>query len=46
MSSAQPLQYGRYAYRRIIAMLHQAGWIVDVKRVERIWWAPGASPSL
>jgi len=31
------LQYGRYGYRRITAMLHQVGWIVNVKRVERIW---------
>ncbi len=30
-------QYSRYGYRRITAMLHQAGWIVNVKRVERIW---------
>lgn len=35
------LQYGRYGYRRITAMLHQAGWIVNVKRVERIWRREG-----
>ncbi|CAM3711957.1 transposase (fragment) [Agrobacterium tumefaciens str. B6] len=35
------LQYGRYGYRRITAMLHQAGWIVNVKRVERICWREG-----
>lgn len=35
--TALALQYGRYGYRRITAMLHQAGWIVNVKRVERIW---------
>jgi len=32
---------GRYGYRRITAMLHQAGWIVNVKRVERIWRREG-----
>ncbi len=33
------LQHGRYVYRRITAMLRQAGWIVNVKRkrVERTW---------
>jgi transposase InsO family protein len=30
-------QYGRYGYRRITAMLHGQGWVVNVKRVERIW---------
>ncbi|ULB10219.1 IS3 family transposase [Cereibacter azotoformans] len=30
-------QYGRYGYRRITAMLREAGWVVNVKRVERIW---------
>lgn len=35
------LQYGRYGYRRITAMLLQAGWIVNVKRVERIWRREG-----
>lgn len=34
--TALALQYGRYGYRRITAMLHQAGWIANVKRVERI----------
>ncbi len=33
---ALALQYGRYGYRRITAMLHRAGWVVNVKRVERI----------
>lgn len=33
--TALALQYGRYGYRRTTAMLHQAGWIVNVKRVER-----------
>ncbi|MGV1015308.1 MAG: IS3 family transposase [Methyloceanibacter sp.] len=34
-------QYGRYGYRRITAMLHAAGWTVNVKRVERIWRQEG-----
>jgi hypothetical protein len=28
-------QYGRYGYRRITALLREAGWAVNVKRVER-----------
>jgi putative transposase len=39
--TALALQYGRYGYRRITALLHQAGWIVNVKRVERIWRREG-----
>jgi putative transposase len=34
-------QYGRYGYRRITAMLREAGWAVNVKRVERIWRREG-----
>ncbi|WP_092691075.1 IS3 family transposase [Tranquillimonas rosea] len=34
-------QYGRYGYRRIAAMLRDAGWAVNVKRVERIWRREG-----
>lgn len=30
-------QYGRYGYRRITALLREAGWTVNKKRVERIW---------
>jgi hypothetical protein len=30
-------QYGRYGYRRIAAMLRDAGWVVNTKRIERIW---------
>ena len=30
-------EYGRYGYRRITALLHQEGWRVNHKRVERIW---------
>ena len=34
-------QYGRYGYRRITALLRDAGWAVNVKRVERIWRREG-----
>jgi transposase InsO family protein len=34
-------RYGRYGYRRIAAMLEAAGWVVNVKRVERIWRQEG-----
>ncbi|GLS46565.1 hypothetical protein GGR33_005117 [Methylobacterium brachythecii] len=30
------LQYGRYGYRRITALLRREGWTVNVKRVARI----------
>ena len=30
-------QYGRYGYRRITALLRREGWVVNHKRVERIW---------
>jgi len=30
-------QYGRYGYRRITGLLHEEGWNVNHKRVERIW---------
>ena len=33
--------YGRYGYRRITALLHQAGWSVNAKRVQRIWRREG-----
>ena len=29
-------QYGRYGYRRIAALLRDAGWLVNDKRVEGI----------
>ena len=35
------VQYGRYGYRRITAMLKQEGWQVNHKRVERIWRREG-----
>jgi len=34
-------QYGRYGYRKISAMLRDAGWVVNDKRVERIWRQEG-----
>jgi putative transposase len=34
-------QYGRYGYRRITALLRDAGWRVNKKRVERIWRREG-----
>ena len=33
--------YGRYGYRRITALLRQAGWRVNAKRVERLWRREG-----
>ena len=34
-------EYGRYGYRRILALLHWEGWRVNHKRVERIWREEG-----
>jgi putative transposase len=34
-------QYGRYGYRKIAALLRQAGWLVSDGRVERIWRREG-----
>ena len=34
-------QYGRYGYRRITAMLHEEGFAVNHKRVERLWRREG-----
>ena len=34
-------QYGRYGYRKIAALLRQAGWLVNDKRVQRIWRREG-----
>ena len=35
-------QYGRYGYRKIAELLRStAGWIVNDKRVERIWRREG-----
>jgi len=33
--------YGRYGYRRITALLRDAGWVVNAKRVQRIWRREG-----
>jgi len=43
--------YGRYGYRRITALLNEAGWDVSVSRVARIWRreglkVPGRRPKL
>jgi len=35
------LQYGRYGYRRVTALLRAEGWQVNHKRVERIWRQEG-----
>ena len=34
-------QYGRYGYRKVAALLRQAGWSVSDGRVERIWRREG-----
>ena len=34
-------QYGRYGYRKITALLRDDGWVVNAKRVERIWRREG-----
>ena len=34
-------EYGRYGYRRVTAMLRNQGWVVNHKRVERIWRQEG-----
>ena len=34
-------QYGRYGYRKVTALLRDAGWLVNAKRVERIWKREG-----
>ena len=34
-------EYGRYGYRRVTALLHEEGWRVNHKRVERIWRKEG-----
>ncbi|MCP4855060.1 MAG: IS3 family transposase, partial [Fuerstiella sp.] len=33
--------YGRYGYRRITTMLRREGWIVNHKRIERLWRREG-----
>jgi len=34
-------RYGRYGYRRVMALLQREGWWVNHKRVERIWHQEG-----
>ena len=34
-------RYGRYGYRRVTAILRSEGWMVNHKRVERIWRLEG-----
>ncbi len=34
-------EYGRYGYRKITALLRAAEWVVNAKRVERIWRREG-----
>lgn len=34
-------QYGRYGYRRVAALLRDAGWHVNDKRIERLWQREG-----
>jgi hypothetical protein len=34
-------RYGRYGYRKIAELLRLAGWVINDKRVERIWRCEG-----
>lgn len=34
-------QYGSYGYRRVTTMLRNEGWVVNPKRVERLWRQEG-----
>ena len=34
-------EFGRYRYRRVSALLNRDGWLVNHKRVERIWRREG-----
>jgi len=38
---ALAVKYGRYGYRRITALLQNAGWPVGKDRVQRIWRREG-----
>ena len=40
-SSSWRVSTGRYGYRKITALLRDAGWVVNAKRVERIWRREG-----
>jgi transposase InsO family protein len=33
--------FGRYGYRRVTALLRGEGWVVNHKRVERLWRQEG-----
>jgi putative transposase len=35
------IRYGRYGYRRVTVLLRREGWVVNHKRVERIWRKEG-----
>ena len=35
------MQYGRYGYRRITALMREEGWDINHKRVERLWKQEG-----
>lgn len=39
-------EYGRYGYRWITALLRDAGWVVNVKRLGRIWLFGMAPPAV
>jgi len=39
--TALATRYGRYGYRRITALLSEKGWLVNHKRVARIWRQEG-----
>ena len=39
--TALAIQYGRYGYKRITALLRTEGWHVNHKRVERLWRREG-----
>jgi glutaredoxin len=34
-------EYGRYGYRRVAALLRREGWLINDKRVQRIWRQEG-----
>jgi len=34
-------RYGRYGYKRVTGLLRESGWMVNKKRVERIWRREG-----
>ena len=38
-------QYGRYGNRRVTLLLRNEGWVLNLKRVQRIWWEEGQKVS-